>query len=101
MRHALLNNSTDQIEFTASTTDDDRWASVVARDRESDSKFVYSVSTTAIYCRPSCPARLAQRVGRIDRQQLATLGEVHTPSIADLFVAVIGNQAGMAQGVAK
>src|SRR5437764_6062541 len=37
----------------------------------------------------------------IDRQQLATLGEVHTPSIADLFVAVIGNQAGMAQGAAK
>ena len=37
----------------------------------------------------------------IDLQQLATLGEVHTPSIADLFVAVIGNQAGMAQGAAK
>jgi ABC-2 type transport system ATP-binding protein len=37
----------------------------------------------------------------IDRQQLATLGEVHTPSIADLFVAVIGNQGGMAQGAAK
>jgi ABC-2 type transport system ATP-binding protein len=37
----------------------------------------------------------------VDRQQLATLGEVHTPSIADLFVAVIGNQAGMAQGAAK
>src|SRR5438270_2847670 len=30
----------------------------------------------------------------IDRQQLAALGEVRTPSIADLFVAVIGNQAG-------
>ena len=27
-----------------------------------------------------------------DRQQLAALGEVRTPSIADLFVAVIGNQ---------
>ena len=27
-----------------------------------------------------------------DRQQLSALGEVHTPSIADLFVAVIGNQ---------
>jgi ABC-2 type transport system ATP-binding protein len=34
----------------------------------------------------------------IDRQQLAGLGEVHTPSIADLFVAVIGNQ--QAQGAA-
>jgi ABC-2 type transport system ATP-binding protein len=35
----------------------------------------------------------------IDRQQLAGLGEVHTPSIADLFVAVIGNQ--QAQGAAR
>jgi len=31
---------------------------------------------------------------RADRQQLAALGEVRTPSIADLFVAVMGNQIG-------
>ncbi len=30
----------------------------------------------------------------VDRQQLAALGDVRTPSIADLFVAVIGRQAG-------
>jgi ABC-2 type transport system ATP-binding protein len=30
---------------------------------------------------------------RVDRQQLAALGEVRTPSIVDLFVAVMGNQA--------
>jgi len=30
---------------------------------------------------------------RLDRQQLATLGEIRTPGIADLFVAVMGNQA--------
>jgi ABC-2 type transport system ATP-binding protein len=36
-----------------------------------------------------------------DRQQLATLGEVRTPSIADLFVAVMGNQAGQAQGAPR
>jgi len=35
---------------------------------------------------------------RADRQQLATLGEVRTPGIADLFVAVMGTQAGPAQG---
>ncbi len=29
-----------------------------------------------------------------DRQQLAALGDVRTPSIADLFVALMGNQAG-------
>jgi ABC-2 type transport system ATP-binding protein len=38
---------------------------------------------------------------RVDRQQLAGFGEVRTPSIADLFVAVIGNRAGQAQGVAR
>jgi ABC-2 type transport system ATP-binding protein len=36
-----------------------------------------------------------------DRQRFTALGEVHTPSIADLFVAVMGNQSGMAQGAAK
>jgi ABC-2 type transport system ATP-binding protein len=34
----------------------------------------------------------------VDRQQLAALGEVRTPSIADLFVALMGNHAGEAQG---
>jgi ABC-2 type transport system ATP-binding protein len=33
----------------------------------------------------------------VDRQQLTALGEVHTPSIADLFVAVIGNAGGAPQ----
>ncbi|MGB7846327.1 MAG: ABC transporter ATP-binding protein [Candidatus Acidiferrum sp.] len=37
----------------------------------------------------------------VDRQQLASLGEVRTPSIADVFVAVMGNQAGQAQGAAR
>ena len=37
---------------------------------------------------------------RVDRQQLAALGEVRTPSLADLFVAVIGNQTNQAQGAA-
>ena len=38
---------------------------------------------------------------RVDRQQLAGFGEVRTTSIADLFVAVIDNQVGQAQGVAR
>jgi ABC-2 type transport system ATP-binding protein len=37
----------------------------------------------------------------VDRQQLAAFGEVRTPSIADLFVAEMGNQAGQAQGMAR
>jgi ABC-2 type transport system ATP-binding protein len=35
----------------------------------------------------------------IERQQLAVLGDVRTPSVADLFVAVIGNHATQAQGL--
>ncbi len=41
----------------------------------------------------------------IDREKLAALGEVRTPSIADLFVAVLGNiqgsQAAQAQGAVR
>jgi ABC-2 type transport system ATP-binding protein len=37
----------------------------------------------------------------VDRQQLAALGEVRTPSIADLFVAVMTNHAGPAQGAGQ
>jgi len=36
-----------------------------------------------------------------DRRQLAMLGDERTPSISDLFVAVMGNQAGPAQGGAR
>lgn len=36
----------------------------------------------------------------IRRDTLSALGEVRTPSIADLFVAVIGKQAGQTQGAA-
>ena len=37
----------------------------------------------------------------VDREQLAALGEVRTPSIADLFVSVMGQQSGQAQGAAR
>jgi ABC-2 type transport system ATP-binding protein len=37
----------------------------------------------------------------VDRQRLAALGEVRTPGIADLFVAVMGNSANQAQGAER
>lgn len=37
-----------------------RWQAIVNRDSAAHS-FVYGVRTTRIYCRPSCPARLARR----------------------------------------
>jgi len=41
------------------TTQDPRWAAVVARDAARDGEFFYSVKTTGVYCRPSCAARRA------------------------------------------
>src|SRR5882724_8817450 len=41
------------------------------------------------------------KLSHLDRQQLAALGEVHSPSIADVFVAVISNQNSAAQGAAS
>ncbi len=38
---------------------------------------------------------------RVDRQQLAAFGDVRRPNIADLFVAVMGNQADQAQGATR
>ena len=37
----------------------------------------------------------------VDRAQLAALGEMRPPSIADLFVAVMGNQSEKAEGAAQ
>ena len=39
---------------------DPRWKSVVARNGAADGSFYYSVSTTGVYCIPSCAARLAK-----------------------------------------
>jgi len=39
--------------------------------------------------------------GGVDRQQLSALGDVRTPSIADLFVAVLGNTPGNPAGPAQ
>jgi ABC-2 type transport system ATP-binding protein len=38
---------------------------------------------------------------RVDRQELTSLGEVRTPSIADVFVAVMGNMIGNPPGQAQ
>lgn len=42
-----------------SVADDPRWARIVARDKMADGHLWYSVLTTGIYCRPSCPSRTA------------------------------------------
>ena len=42
-------------------SNDERWAAVVNRDGAAAGEFVYSVTTTGIYCRPGCPARRPRR----------------------------------------
>jgi AraC family transcriptional regulator of adaptative response/methylated-DNA-[protein]-cysteine methyltransferase len=46
-------------EAAVGVTDDPRWARILARDRAADGTFWYSVLTTGVYCRPSCPSRTA------------------------------------------
>ena len=37
------------------------WQAVQARDRSQDGKFVFAVSSTGVYCRPSCSAKRPRR----------------------------------------
>jgi ABC-2 type transport system ATP-binding protein len=38
---------------------------------------------------------------RVERGRLSTLGDVRTPTIADVFVGVMSGRAGQAQGAAR
>jgi AraC family transcriptional regulator of adaptative response/methylated-DNA-[protein]-cysteine methyltransferase len=53
--HALTANPKHPPDVAA----DPRWQRIVARDRTADGAFWYSVRTTGVYCRPSCPSRTA------------------------------------------
>jgi AraC family transcriptional regulator, regulatory protein of adaptative response / methylated-DNA-[protein]-cysteine methyltransferase len=46
---------------TRKDTDDARWDAVISKDKRADGRFFFSVRTTGVYCRPSCPARRARR----------------------------------------
>src|SRR5579864_7152146 len=37
------------------------WQAVLDRDSSQDGNFVFAVSSTGVYCRPSCPARRPRR----------------------------------------
>lgn len=51
MELAPVTSATGRIDAAAA------WAAVVGRDRRFDGRFVYAVSSTGVYCRPSCPSR--------------------------------------------
>src|SRR6516164_10742571 len=42
-------------------TDEARWQALVRKDKRADGLFWFSVKTTGVYCRPSCPARPPNR----------------------------------------
>ena len=41
--------------------DQQLWQAVMAKDARFDGQFVFAVSSTGVYCRPSCPSRRAHR----------------------------------------
>jgi len=43
------------------SADDRYWEAVIARDPKHDGEFFFAVSTTGVYCRPSCAARRPRR----------------------------------------
>ncbi len=47
--------------FDPEADPDAAWAAVETRDRGSDGRFVFAVTTTGVFCRPSCPARRPKR----------------------------------------
>jgi AraC family transcriptional regulator of adaptative response/methylated-DNA-[protein]-cysteine methyltransferase len=61
--NAILNLSEagDMANVNKQVPDLGRWQSVLARDADQDGKFVFAVSSTGIYCRPSCPSRRPRR----------------------------------------
>ncbi len=53
-----MNESANRARLDVTTEHDSRWLNVVSRDSNADGIFYYSVTTTGVYCRPSCAARL-------------------------------------------
>src|SRR5699024_8290323 len=54
-------NPVESMQTTVFRTDEQRWEAVGRRDASADGSFVFSVRTTGVYCRPSCPSRRARR----------------------------------------
>lgn len=58
MDFVTLENTDTRSVFSS---DDQRWEAVKRRDPTADGAFYFSVATTGVYCRPSCPSRRARR----------------------------------------
>src|SRR5215831_4593936 len=51
----------DQDGRDGTRSDEQRWQAVVHRDASHDGQFFFGVSSTGVYCRPSCPAKRPRR----------------------------------------
>ncbi len=61
MSIAMIEASHPSAGSPATRADEARWEAIVRRDKASDGIFVFAVSTTGVYCRPSCASRSAKR----------------------------------------
>src|SRR5262249_25789784 len=60
MRGLKMTTRKEGASTPAPTAEDPRWTRIVARDSTADGQFWFSVATTGVYCRPSCPSRQAK-----------------------------------------
>src|SRR3954466_5388695 len=66
-----------ELFMATSTANNQRWQAVLARDAKQDGKFFYGVTTTGIFCRPTCPSRRPSEQNVVffeDTQQAAHSG---------------------------
>lgn len=54
-------NMMEPIAAPSFASDEERWQAVLRRDEAAEGCFWFSVATTGVYCRPSCPARQPRR----------------------------------------
>jgi AraC family transcriptional regulator of adaptative response/methylated-DNA-[protein]-cysteine methyltransferase len=47
--------------MSSNSNNEQLWQAVMAKDARFDGQFVFAVSSTGVYCRPSCPSRRAHR----------------------------------------
>ena len=86
-------------DLAAAVERDPRWASILARSPAADGTFFYSVRTTGVYCRPSCPARLARPENvrfHLTREDAERAGfrpckrcKPHQPSLTEQHTAMV------------
>jgi AraC family transcriptional regulator of adaptative response/methylated-DNA-[protein]-cysteine methyltransferase len=58
---AAMKRNQKPIAPAAASVDDGGWQAVLDRDASQDGAFVFAVSSTGIFCRPSCPAKRPRR----------------------------------------